>query len=123
MIRFPGDPQTWYRLAAFQLGTLDAPEQALETLKGRSTSTRTRSPAAALFLDARARLREKTGSEPSRTSTSSAGEQRPGAALERAHVEAELVEQRARASARVRKRRCGESGSGRPHERRGWPAW
>ena len=34
VIRFPGDPQTWYRLAAFQLGTLDSPEQALETLKG-----------------------------------------------------------------------------------------
>ena len=34
VILFPGDPQTWYRLAAFQLGTLDAPEQALETLRG-----------------------------------------------------------------------------------------
>src|SRR4029450_1873347 len=29
VISFPGDPQTWYRLAAFQLGTLDAPEEAI----------------------------------------------------------------------------------------------
>ena len=34
MIGFPGDPQTWYRLAAFELGTLDAPERALETIRG-----------------------------------------------------------------------------------------
>ncbi len=34
VLLFPGDPQTWYRLAAFQLGTLDAPEQALDTIRG-----------------------------------------------------------------------------------------
>ena len=62
VIRFPGDPQTWYRLAAFQLGTLDSPEQALETLKGRALPrTRTRARPRKLFLDARARLREKAG--------------------------------------------------------------
>jgi len=61
VIKFPGDPQTWYRLAAFQLGTLDAPEQALETLKGLLYIDPQSRPGRALFLSARARLREKTG--------------------------------------------------------------
>jgi O-Antigen ligase len=62
VILFPGDPQTWYRLAAFQLGTLDAPEQALDTIRGGlylNPHSRTMSE---LFLDARARQREKAGS-------------------------------------------------------------
>jgi len=61
VIKFPGDPQTWYRLAAFQLGTLDAPEQALETLEGLLYIDPKSRPGQALFLSARARLREKTG--------------------------------------------------------------
>ncbi len=61
VILFPGDPQTWFRLAAFQLGTLDAPEQALETLRGALYLNPHSGPARALFLDARARQREKTG--------------------------------------------------------------
>jgi MFS family permease len=61
VIEFPGDPQTWYRLAAFQLGTLDAPEQALETLKGLLYLDAQSRPGRDLFLNARARLREKTG--------------------------------------------------------------
>lgn len=61
VIRFPGDPQTWYRLAAFQLGTLDAPEQSLETLKGMLYLDPKSIPGKNLFFDARARLREKTG--------------------------------------------------------------
>jgi hypothetical protein len=61
VIEFPGDPQTWYRLAAFQLGTLDAPEQALETIRGAIYLDPQSHPARALFLDARARIREKTG--------------------------------------------------------------
>ena len=61
VIRFPGDPQTWYRLAAFQLGTLDAPEQALETLRGALYLNPHSGPASQLFLDARARQREKAG--------------------------------------------------------------
>jgi len=66
VIRFPGDPQTWYRLAAFQLGTLDSPEQALETLKGALYLNPHSGPAHQLFLDARARQREKAGTaEPS----------------------------------------------------------
>jgi hypothetical protein len=61
VIEFRNDPQTWYRLAAFQLGTLDAPEQALETLKGMLYLDPKSRPGQALFLNARARLREKTG--------------------------------------------------------------
>jgi MFS family permease len=61
VIRFPGDPQTWYRLAAFQLGTLDSPEQALETLEGALYLNPHSGPARQLFLDARARQREKAG--------------------------------------------------------------
>jgi hypothetical protein len=61
VIKFPGDPQTWYRLAAFQLGTLDAPEQALETVKGLLYIDPKSRSGRELFLNARARLREKTG--------------------------------------------------------------
>ncbi len=61
VLLFPGDPQTWYRLAAFQLGTLDAPEQALDTIRGALYLDPHSRAASALFLDARARQREKTG--------------------------------------------------------------
>jgi hypothetical protein len=61
VILFPGDPQTWYRLAAFQLGTLDAPEQALDTVRGALYLDRHSRTARQLFLDARARQREKAG--------------------------------------------------------------
>jgi hypothetical protein len=39
VLKFPGDPENWYRLAAFQLGTLDHPVEAAATVR------------AALFLD------------------------------------------------------------------------
>ena len=61
VISFPGDPQTWYRLAAFQLGTLDAPEVATKTIRGALYLDPHSGPASQLFLNARARLREKTG--------------------------------------------------------------
>ncbi|HET8819916.1 MAG TPA: tetratricopeptide repeat protein [Thermoleophilaceae bacterium] len=61
VLSFPGDPQTWYRLAAFQLGTLDAPEQALETLDAVLYLDPHSRQAGELFLGARARLREQTG--------------------------------------------------------------
>ena len=61
VVRFPGDPQTWYRLAAFELGTLDAPQEALDTIRGALYLDPHSKPASALFLTARARLREKTG--------------------------------------------------------------
>ena len=59
VISFPGDPQTWYRLAAFQLGTLDAPEAAVKTIRGALYLDPHSQPASALFLNARAREREK----------------------------------------------------------------
>jgi len=62
VILFPGDPQTWYRLAAFQLGTLDAPEQALDTIRGALYLDPHSRAASQVFLDARARQREKSGS-------------------------------------------------------------
>jgi tetratricopeptide (TPR) repeat protein len=58
VLGFPGDPQTWYRLAAFQLGTLDRPDQALETLRGALYLDPFSKPAQGLFLEARARQRE-----------------------------------------------------------------
>jgi hypothetical protein len=61
VISFPGDPQTWYRLAAFQLGTLDAPEAAAKTIRGALYLDPHSGPASQLFLNARARQREKTG--------------------------------------------------------------
>jgi hypothetical protein len=61
VLLFPGDPQTWYRLAAFQLGTLDAPEQALETIRGALYLDPHSRAASQLFLDSRARQREKAG--------------------------------------------------------------
>ena len=60
VISFPGDPQTWYRLAAFQLGTLDAPETAIKTIRGALYLDPHSQPASQLFLTARARQREKT---------------------------------------------------------------
>ena len=53
VILFPGDPQTWYRLAAFQLGTLDAPEQAMETVRGALYLDPHSKAASQLFLDSR----------------------------------------------------------------------
>jgi hypothetical protein len=61
VIAFPGDPKTWYRLAVFELGTLDAPEQALETIRGALYLDPHSPRARELFLSARARLREKSG--------------------------------------------------------------
>jgi len=58
VLKFPGDPQTWYRLAAFQLGTLGHPLEAAATVQGaifldpRSDQNRV------LFLQARQRARE-----------------------------------------------------------------
>jgi tetratricopeptide (TPR) repeat protein len=67
VLRFPGDPETWKRLANFELNTLDAPEQALETLQGALYIDPRGHQARQIFLNARARIREKT-----------AGAQQPG---------------------------------------------
>jgi hypothetical protein len=57
VLRFPGDPQTWVRLASFQLGTLDRPVDALSTLQGALYLDPESKAARALYLEARARAR------------------------------------------------------------------
>jgi hypothetical protein len=59
VLKFPGSSETWYRLAAFQLGTLDRPVEAGETIQGSLYLDPLSVPARQLFLDARARAREK----------------------------------------------------------------
>jgi hypothetical protein len=58
VLKFPGDPQTWYRLAAFQLGTLDRPVQAAATVRGAIFLDPRSDPNRVLFLQALARERE-----------------------------------------------------------------
>jgi hypothetical protein len=58
VLKFPGEPQTWYQLAAFQLGTLDHPREAAATVQG-AIYLDPRSPSYRMFyLQARARARE-----------------------------------------------------------------
>jgi O-antigen ligase len=57
VLRFPGDPQTWLRLAGFQLGTLDRPQAALRSLDALLYLDPKSKAGRQLFLDARARLR------------------------------------------------------------------
>jgi O-Antigen ligase len=59
VLEFPGDPQTWLRLASFQLTTLDRPEDALETVRGVLYLDPFSRQGQQLFLDARVRRREK----------------------------------------------------------------
>jgi hypothetical protein len=63
VLKFPGDPQTWLRLASFQLGTLDRPEDALETVRGVLFLDPLSRPGGQLFLEARARARQKQAEE------------------------------------------------------------
>lgn len=58
VLKFPGDPQTWYRLAAFQLGTLERPNEAAQTVRGALYLDPLSNSARALFLEARASARE-----------------------------------------------------------------
>ena len=58
MLKFPGDPQTWYRLAAFQLGTLDHPNEAAATVRGAIFLDPLSQPNRLLYLQAKARARE-----------------------------------------------------------------
>jgi hypothetical protein len=59
VLKFPGSADTWYRLAAFQLGTLDRPLRAAQTVQGALYLDPLSVPARQLFLDARARARTK----------------------------------------------------------------
>ena len=57
-LEFPGDPQTWLRLAGFQLNTLDQPDKALETLGAALYLDPHSKVGHALFLQARHRSRQ-----------------------------------------------------------------
>jgi hypothetical protein len=59
VLKFPGEPETWYRLAAFQLGTLDEPAKAAETIRGALYLDPHSASARQLFLEARASEREE----------------------------------------------------------------
>ncbi len=73
VLSFPGDPHTWYRLAAFQLGTQDQPAAALDTLQGALYLDPFWNTARTLFLEARARLRElETLQQPTRSPSGTA---------------------------------------------------
>jgi predicted Zn-dependent protease len=61
VLKFPGEPQTWYRLAAFQLGTLDQPLKAAATVRAAIFLDPKSAQNQALFLQARARARELAG--------------------------------------------------------------
>jgi len=59
VLKFPGDPETWYRLAAFQLGTLGEPAEAAKTIRGALYLDPHSLSARQLFLEARASEREE----------------------------------------------------------------
>jgi hypothetical protein len=58
VLEFPGDPQTWLRLAGFQLDPLNRPAEAAQTVRGALYLDRFSQPARALFLLAKQRERE-----------------------------------------------------------------
>jgi hypothetical protein len=66
VLRYPGDPQTWYRLADFQLRILDDPAAALDTLRGALYLDPFSPSGRQLFLAARSRLREQQALEAQR---------------------------------------------------------
>jgi hypothetical protein len=68
VLEFPGNPQTWLRLATFQLRTLDRPEDALETVRGVLYLDPFSRHGRQLFLDARVRLREQEAATATRQS-------------------------------------------------------
>jgi hypothetical protein len=59
VLRFPGEPQTWLRLANYQFSRLDRPGAAAETLRGFLYLDPKSSVGRQLFLDARAAQRKK----------------------------------------------------------------
>jgi hypothetical protein len=64
VLKFPGDAETWYRLAAFQLGTLDEPAEAADTIRGTLYLDPFSVSGRQLFLEARASAREQVAEEP-----------------------------------------------------------
>jgi len=59
VLRFPGDPETWLRLASFQLGTVDRPRDAQRTVRGVLYLDPKSKAGQRLFLEIRQRLRAK----------------------------------------------------------------
>jgi O-antigen ligase len=59
VLRFPGIPDTWLRLASFQLGTVDRPQDAAETVLGVLYLDPHSKAGRKLFLEIRQRLRAK----------------------------------------------------------------
>jgi hypothetical protein len=59
VLKFPGEPETWLRLASFELGTIDRPRAALQAVRGALYLDPFSAPARQLYLDARARARQK----------------------------------------------------------------
>ena len=66
LLSFPGDPQTWQRLAAFQLGTRDDPVAAARTVEGALYLDPRSKPARQLYLEAHAALRAKQAKQAKR---------------------------------------------------------
>ena len=64
VLKFPGEAQTWYQLALFQLGTLEQPRKAAATVRGAIFLDPLSVPARGLFLAAKARAREQAVGRP-----------------------------------------------------------
>jgi hypothetical protein len=64
VLKFPGDPQTWLRLATFQLTTLNRPEEALGTVEAVLYLDPLSKAGRALFYEARNRARAKAERAP-----------------------------------------------------------
>jgi hypothetical protein len=59
VLRFPGDPDTWLRLASFQLGTVDRPADAAKTVLGVLYLDPHNKAGRQLYLEINQRLRAK----------------------------------------------------------------
>jgi hypothetical protein len=59
VLRFPGDPDTWLRLASFELGTIDRPDKAANTVLGVLYLDPHSKAGQKLYLEIQRRLREK----------------------------------------------------------------
>jgi O-Antigen ligase len=59
VLRFPGYPDTWLRLASFQLGTIDRPDEAAETVLGVLYLDPNSKAGQQLYLEIQQRLRAK----------------------------------------------------------------
>jgi predicted TPR repeat methyltransferase len=59
VLRFPGEPDTWLRLASFELGTIDRPDKAAKSVLGVLYLDPHNKAGRKLFLQIRQRLRAK----------------------------------------------------------------